>query len=395
MKREHSQPHNFESNTSQGKKFDENGYNNMRGNECLKASIWNKPEDDPRYVLRIGTSKIRSHSEDLNIKTYQDEEKDKEQFAMYCKEVERRYRRSKIKDFKFPKKKVRKTHIQSRNQTEKYTKLADLFGRVKGQGSTENLSSILTSSIDSKKRLTERSYSRRNFNSTSRRGIKNTKTTTLKSFENVKNLYMKYSMSSGSLNKMKTYENPLFKENKIKRHRKFMVERKQINLQSKSRDNSLKRLQALSKAKPITKTKTITLPEFKMGSRNLIACNNKSQILKTSQNLNRSKSGLTVLMKKRIRLTHIGDYSQNTSSHKSINQSGTSKLYHKKRVKPAKDRSAKLIQTVGQKHFSNLNKATPEFYKKTLTSSFHPLYSQKLTNQIRHLTEKSISKFGK
>jgi len=50
---------------------------------CLKASIWNKPDDDPRYVIRIGTAKIRSHSETVRVKTIEDEEKERKQFELY------------------------------------------------------------------------------------------------------------------------------------------------------------------------------------------------------------------------------------------------------------------------------------------------------------------------
>lgn len=82
-RREKSQTPYYDWNQAQGSKFEGVGDDHTDANECLKASIWNKPEDDPRYVLRIGTSKIRSHSEDHKTKTFEDEEKEKEQFAMY------------------------------------------------------------------------------------------------------------------------------------------------------------------------------------------------------------------------------------------------------------------------------------------------------------------------
>lgn len=331
-RREKSQTPYYDWNQAQGSKFEDSNDGLIGANECLKASIWNKPDDDPRFILRIGTSKIRSHSEDHKAKTFEDEEKEKEQFAMYCKEVERRFKRSKLKNFKFPLKEdqsLKKTHIKSRNQkeiNEKFVKLTDLFDQIKTQRTIENLSSIMTSSVDSERRQINRSHSKRNFESTSKiKRIKNTKTNSFKFNENSKHLYLKYSMSSGSFDKMKAFEKPLLKQLKPKTHRRFMVERKQINLQSSSRDNSAKRLPSLTKTKP----KTITLPEFKSDSRNVGITNPVSRNLKSQQILKRTKSGVNILMKKRLGNRTITDHGQNTSSHKSINQSGTSKLYFK------------------------------------------------------------------
>ena len=122
----------------------------------LKASIWNKPEDDPRYVIRIGTSKIRSHSEEAKVKTIEDEEKEKKQFELYCKEVERRFRKSKLKDYSFPLKsqqiKTKQVYLKSRNQNEieeRFIKLTDLFELMKSQRTLSNLG-VMASSLDSR-----------------------------------------------------------------------------------------------------------------------------------------------------------------------------------------------------------------------------------------------------
>lgn len=224
---------------------------------------------------------------------------------------------------------MKKSNIKSRNQketNERFVKLTDLFDHIKTQRTIENLSSIMTSSVDSENRKINRSHSKRNFESTSKiKRIKNTKTNSFRINENSKNLYLKYSMSSGSFDKMKAFEKPLLKQIKPKTHRKFMVERKQINLQSNSRDNSAKRQPSLTKTKP----KNITLPEFKTDSRNLGITNPISRNLKSQQILKRNKSGVNILMKKRLANRTITDHGQNTSSHKSINQSGTSKFCFK------------------------------------------------------------------
>lgn len=84
LKRETSQPSNqYEYNQPQGNRGNESEENEPNDHGCLKASIWNLPGDDPRFVIRIGTAKIRSHSEDHKVKTIKDEERDKKQFAMY------------------------------------------------------------------------------------------------------------------------------------------------------------------------------------------------------------------------------------------------------------------------------------------------------------------------
>ena len=103
LKRETSQPHYLDYNQAQGSKGEESvgGHKVSNDHGCLKASIWNKPSDDPRYVLRLGTSKIRSQSEEVRVITWDDKEKEKEQFALYLKEVERRFKKSKIKGYKF------------------------------------------------------------------------------------------------------------------------------------------------------------------------------------------------------------------------------------------------------------------------------------------------------
>ena len=117
FKRDISQPHNFEWNQGQGRKKIEEGESiDMVDDSCyLKASIWNKPDEDPRYVLRMGTSKIRCHSEEINTKTIEDEEKEKKQFAQYLQEVERRFKKSKIKEYNFLKfQKLNKIRIKKK-----------------------------------------------------------------------------------------------------------------------------------------------------------------------------------------------------------------------------------------------------------------------------------------
>jgi len=103
LKRDISQHYNLDWNQPQGNKGEDIEENSSRANDhgCLKASIWNKPDEDPRFILRIGTAKIRSHSEEIKAKTIDDEEKEKVQFGLYLKEVERRFKKSKIKGYNF------------------------------------------------------------------------------------------------------------------------------------------------------------------------------------------------------------------------------------------------------------------------------------------------------
>lgn len=56
-------------------------------------------------------------------------------------------------------------------------------------------------------------------------------------------------MSSGSFNKIKTFESSCLKQPKTKNSRKFIIERKQINLQSNSREPSKTR----EKSRPLSK----------------------------------------------------------------------------------------------------------------------------------------------
>lgn len=150
IKRETSQPPNQDWNQAQGNQVDETDDDSKEplDHGCLKASIWNKPDDDPRFVIRIGTAKIRSHSEDTRSKTLEDEERERKQFALYWKEVDRRFKKSKIKNYAFPRKQnqVKKEFLKSRNQkvTEKYIKLTDLFDMLKTQRSMNNLSTVLS-----------------------------------------------------------------------------------------------------------------------------------------------------------------------------------------------------------------------------------------------------------
>ena len=52
---------------------------------------------------------------------------------------------------------------------------------------------------------------------------------------------MKHSMSSGSFSKINVFESSWLKQSRVKNSRKFLIERKQINLQSNSREASKSR----------------------------------------------------------------------------------------------------------------------------------------------------------
>lgn len=157
MKREASQPPTLDWSQVQGNlRDDSEDEKEPSDHGWLKASIWNRPDDDPRYVIRIGTAKIRSHSEEARVKTIEDEEREKKQFQLYCKEVERRFRKSKLKDYTFPNKnqKSRGKHgyLKSRNQNEieeRFIKLTDLFELMKSQRTLSNLG-MMASSLDNK-----------------------------------------------------------------------------------------------------------------------------------------------------------------------------------------------------------------------------------------------------
>jgi len=190
LKRETSQPSFMEWNQPQGNKVEESNeeFSQPSDHGCLKASIWNKPSDDPRYILRMGTAKIRSKSEDMKIKTLDDKEREREQFAQYLREVEKRFKKSKIKGYSFFKKqklsqlskaqtritssrREKSRKIKSRNQaTEKFIKLTDIFQQVKTYKNHKNqksLSGIMSTSMNSSKNL-EVSFSKSNRESNSK-----------------------------------------------------------------------------------------------------------------------------------------------------------------------------------------------------------------------------------
>jgi len=89
---------------------------------------------------------------------------------------------------------------------------------------------------------------------------KSKKLKSIKKQENLTNLYLKHSMSSGSFNKILAYDKPLLKTNRSKYHNKFMVERKQINLQSNPRKSSKPKQNSISqnKIQPVTLSKSKT-----------------------------------------------------------------------------------------------------------------------------------------
>jgi len=70
-----------------------------------------------------------------------------------------------------------------------------------------------------------------------------------KNLENSANLYLGHSMTSGSFNKMKAFEKPLLKQNRNKYNHKFLVERKQINLQSSKKEKSNTQREKLIKSR--------------------------------------------------------------------------------------------------------------------------------------------------
>jgi hypothetical protein len=250
LKRDTSQPAFLDWTQVQGNKVEESDeeWSNANDHGWLKASIWNKPDDDPRFVIRIGTAKIRAHSEESKSKTLEDEEKEKRQFELYLKEVERRYKKSKLKDYKFPRrthKRHKNSNIKSRNENQVFgnvVKVSDLFDMLKSQRSYNNLSGMLTSSIDSLTQEYLNSSKKYDFKvSKTKKRLKTNKTKSVRNSNNfMKSSYLKHSMSSGSFNKMKAFEKPLLKQSRSKYGRKFMIERKQINLHSNSRESSVK-----------------------------------------------------------------------------------------------------------------------------------------------------------
>lgn len=152
------------------------------------------------------------------------------QFSLYLKEVERRYKKSKIKGYNFLKsqkinklwkrgKKLsttkrnrhKKKALKSRNQgIEKYTKLTELLSQIKTHRNKINLGGINESSLNSSRNLNgSKKHLRYESRSNKKKKLKKLKYT--KRFENSPNLYLKHSMSSGNFNKMSAFEKPLLK----------------------------------------------------------------------------------------------------------------------------------------------------------------------------------------
>lgn len=218
-----------------------------------------------------------------------------------------------------------------------------------------NMSAILTTSIDSRN---DNSYTQsKNYQTKPKpKRVKKVKT---KSFRNVetkpaKSAYLKHSASSGSFNKLKAFEKPCLKQSRHKYGKKFMVERKQINLQSDSRENSKKRLDRLIKTSRaalnlVTTTKT--------NKTHLYSKNITSRNLKTSQVLHRTRSNITASM--------LTNRSVNKSDSKLPNLSNMASERVSKPKKLKKDRSAQILARIGKSHFSHLKRGTPEgFYHK-------------------------------
>ena len=382
LKRDVSQPSFLDWSQVQGSRVVESDEDNNESNDhgCLKASIWNKPEDDPRFVIRIGTAKIRSHSEDTKSKTLEDEQKEKRQFSRYLKEVERRFKKSKIKGYTFPKKTHKRSDnsiIKSRNDIHtlnKIIKVSDLFGLLKSQRSFNNISGMLTSSMDSKNHdqaNTSRQYDTKVKNT---KRLKKTKTKSFRLREKPNNYsYLKHSLSSGSFNKMKAIEKPCLKQSRSKYGLQFMIERKQINLHSNSREVSKSRIE------PVMKQSARKRNDFsinKLNTTQLVNPKNTSRNLNESKHLRRTKSG-----------TIVG-----ILTNRSIKQKDLKPKPSAVNTMLANGKSARILQRVGKKHFSNINRATPNLYKKTFIGSAFPLYT---TRMAANTSYKSKSKTAK
>mmetsp|Transcript_4275 Transcript_4275/g.3586 ORF Transcript_4275/g.3586 Transcript_4275/m.3586 type:complete len:221 (-) Transcript_4275:46-708(-) len=167
-------------------------------------------------------------------------------------------------------------------------------------------------------------------------------------------------MSSGSFNKMKAFEKPLLKNNRSKYNHKFLVERKQINLQS-------------SKPRKLSKSKQPSLNTSRDEVKDVFS-------IKNSRNpkpvLRRTRTGLPAMFKNTF-ITRNSNL-----NHKSINQSGTSKITTEeeavgKRKKMHKDRSVQLLQKITLKKLdTTLKKDNRSFLPKRAENKHKHNYSR-------------------
>lgn len=167
--------------------------------------------------------------------------------------------------------------------------------------------------------------------------------------------HLNHSSSSGSFNKLRGLEKPLLKHSRGKQQRQFMVERKQINLQNSGGEDSRSRMSSLRKSK----TKLTKLPLQKINNTQMSRPALSSRTLKSSTNLRRNNSNIFLI---------------NSSSNLPLNSSLESNVKPKKLQNNA---STRLLQRIGKKHFSNLNRVTPDVYMKHLTHSFYPALALK------------------
>ncbi|CAI2364188.1 unnamed protein product [Moneuplotes crassus] len=408
LKRDTSQPHNLDWNQPQGDKCRDNESRSKPyiDQDCLKASIWNKPDEDPRFILRIGTSKIRSHSEEIKIKSHEDKEIEKEQFKLYLHEVERRFRKSKIKGYDFlksqklikiskvkvklpsvNKERSRKRVTQSRNHiAETYIKLKDSLGRGKTHRN-KNLSEIMGSSQNSS-RNGYVNYSINSFESNMKKNLK--KSRLKKKVLNSPNIYLKHSISSGSFSKKRAYEKPILKHimNAHQNQNKFMVERKQINLHTKVNKK-------VKKSDSFTRTKVKPTLKSKAGFlRNTLTSVNSRNNL-SSHNLCKNKTGTQNSFTSKSTLSRNG-----LLTNRSMNQSGN--ITTKKRIKLTKDKSAHFLYKVVSHNLESRNKALPKpltsrknpyKHTKTLSRGIPSLYSSKPKPSSSNPSSFLISKF--
>lgn len=224
----------------------------------------------------------------MKVKTIEDEEKNKRQFELYCKEVEKRFKNSKIKEYKFPKAETNagiKSHSKSRNQenvAEKFIKLTELFEILKTQRNVNVLD--LTSSIDTKS-TNKSTLTKKTFENKKEKPMRNIS----KIFQKKSNL--KHSASSGSFSKIKAFEKSILKQNREKYGRKYMIERKKINLQSKERDSSQSTLNLEQKLRD-SKSRHKRTSTKKLNNSHLMKTSRSTRNLNPQSKLRRTMSGL-------------------------------------------------------------------------------------------------------
>lgn len=100
----------------------------------------------------------------------QDEEREKRQFEMYVREVQKRFRNSKMKNYKFPKiteqSACKNAFEKSRNQedvAQKFIRLTDLYDALRTQRTTS--SGQFTASLDNSRQADVSTMSKKTFES--------------------------------------------------------------------------------------------------------------------------------------------------------------------------------------------------------------------------------------